>query len=44
MCDKIPNFVTQKTIEEGERLIRDPDAKRYSSVEELFDDLEKESY
>ncbi len=39
---KRPNAETVAAIMESERLLRDPDAKRYTRVEELFADLEKE--
>ena len=34
-----PNETTIAAIEEGERMLRDPAARRFSSVDELFDDL-----
>lgn len=34
-----PNAVTLAAFEEGERLLNDPNAKRFSSVDELFEDL-----
>lgn len=37
-----PNAVTVAAIEESEKLLRDPKAKRFSSVEELFEELESE--
>ena len=36
---EIPNEETIEAIEEAERLINDINAKRYTSVEELFKDL-----
>ena len=35
----IPNATTLAALEEGDRMINDPNAKRYSSVEALFEDL-----
>lgn len=35
-----PNATTMAALEEGNRMIKDPDAKRFSSVDELFDELE----
>lgn len=35
----IPNAETIAAFEEGDRMINDPSAPRYSSVEELFEDL-----
>ncbi|MBP5435281.1 type II toxin-antitoxin system RelB/DinJ family antitoxin [bacterium] len=35
-----PNATTIAALEEGDRMIKDPDAKRFSSVDELFDELE----
>lgn len=37
-----PNAVTLAAMEEGERMINDPNAKRFSSVEELFAELDEE--
>ena len=34
-----PNAVTLAAMEEGDKMINDPDAPRYTSVEALFDDL-----
>ncbi len=34
-----PNQVTLEAFEEGERLINDPNAQRFSSVEALFEEL-----
>lgn len=39
---KTPNAVTRQAFEEGERLLRDPNAKRFSSVEDLFADLDED--
>lgn len=35
-----PNAETVAAIEEAEQMLKDPNAKKYSSVEELFEDLE----
>ncbi len=35
-----PNEETLAAFEEGERMLRDPAAPRFSSVDALFDDLE----
>lgn len=35
----IPNAATLEAIAEGERMVNDPSAKRFSSVQELFEDL-----
>ena len=35
-----PNATTIAALEEGDRMIKDQDAKRFSSVDELFDELE----
>ena len=35
----MPNQVTLEAFEEGERLINDPNAQRFSSVEALFEEL-----
>ena len=35
-----PNAETIAAIEEAEQLLKDPSTKKYSSVEELFEDLE----
>ena len=34
-----PNTVTIAALEEGDRMIHDPNAKKFSSVDELFDEL-----
>ncbi len=34
-----PNDVTVSAIAEGEKMIADPNAKRFSSVDDLFEDL-----
>lgn len=36
----IPNDTTIAAIEEGEKLLHDPNARRFKSVEELFEELE----
>ena len=38
----LPNTTTIAAIEEGERLLRDPNAKRFASVDELFEELDSE--
>lgn len=35
----VPNSVTLAAFEEGDKMINDPAAPRYSSVERLFEDL-----
>lgn len=35
-----PNAVTLAALEEGDKMINDPSATRYSSVEALFEDLQ----
>ena len=35
-----PNAETIAAIEEAEQLLKDPNTKKYTSVEELFKDLE----
>ncbi|MEG0998422.1 MAG: type II toxin-antitoxin system RelB/DinJ family antitoxin [Clostridiales bacterium] len=35
----VPNAETVAAILEGERMLNDPDSKKFSSVEELFEDL-----
>lgn len=35
----VPNEETIKAIEEAEELLKSPNAKKYNSVEELFEDL-----
>ena len=35
----VPNTVTLAAFEEGDKMINDPAAPRYSSVERLFEDL-----
>lgn len=39
---EIPNEITRGAMAEGDALLSDPNAKRYSSIEELFVDLEAE--
>lgn len=36
-----PNQTTLAAMEEANRIANDPDTKRYASVDELMDDLEK---
>ena len=36
---RTPSHELTKALEEGERLARDPDAKTYSTPQELWDDL-----
>ena len=36
----MPNTATIAAIEEGEKLMRDPNAKRFKSVDELFAELD----
>lgn len=38
----IPNETTIHAIEEGERMLRDPNAHRFKSVDELFEELDSE--
>ena len=38
----VPNAVTLATIKEAEQMLHDPNAKRFSSVEELFEELDSE--
>lgn len=38
----LPNAVTIAAIEEGERLLHDPNAKRFATVDALFEELESE--
>lgn len=35
-----PNAETVAAMEEAEQMLKDPNTKKYSSVEELFEDLE----
>lgn len=35
-----PNDTTLAAIEEGEKLLHDPNARRFKSVDELFEELE----
>ena len=37
----VPNRETLSAIEEGERLAKDPSAKRFDNVDDLFKDLDK---
>ena len=36
----VPNETTIAAMKEAEEMLKNPDAKRYSSVDELFEDLE----
>lgn len=36
----VPNATTIAAFEEGERMIKDPKAKRFTSVDELFEELD----
>lgn len=38
----VPNAVTLAAIKEAEQMLHDPNAKRFSSVEELFEELDSE--
>lgn len=38
-----PNETTRAALEEGDLLLRDPDAKRFTSVDELFEELKSQS-
>jgi DNA-damage-inducible protein J len=40
-ADKKPNPQTLMAMEETEALLKDPKAKKFSSVDELFEDLHK---
>lgn len=37
---EVPNAITLAAFEEGERMLHDPDAPRFSSVEDLFAELD----
>lgn len=37
---EIPNAETAAALAEGDQMLSDPNAKRFQSVEELFEDLE----
>lgn len=39
---KKPNLETLLAIEESERILKDPNAKTYSSIEEVMAELERE--
>lgn len=39
---EVPNAVTLAAMEEGDRMINDPKAKRFDSVESLFAELNEE--
>ena len=36
----VPNAATIAAFEEGERMLKDPKAKRFTSVDELFEELD----
>ena len=36
----VPNAATVAAFEEGEKMLRDPNAKTFSSVDELFEELD----
>lgn len=38
----VPNAATLAAIKEAEKMLHDPNAKRFSSVEELFEELDSE--
>lgn len=38
----VPNAVTLAAMKEAEQMLHDPNAKRFSSVEELFEELDSE--
>lgn len=40
--DERPNRETMMALLEAERIAKDPDAKRYHSVREVFEDLERD--
>ena len=40
--DEIPNQITREAFAEGEAMLADPNTKRFSSVDELFADLDAE--
>ncbi len=42
ISDEVPNETTIAAFEEGEKLLADPASKRYSSIEELFNDLDSD--
>ncbi len=35
----VPNATTLAAFEEGDKMLKDPDSPRYSSVKDLFEDL-----
>ena len=39
---QIPNAVTLAAFTEGEKMLKDPTAPRFSSVEALFEDLDND--
>lgn len=40
--ERLPNDVTQAAFDEGNRMLDDPAAPRFSSVEALFEDLDND--
>ena len=42
MKEEIPNKETIEAMLEAERIARDPNAKRYTNLDELFEDLKNE--
>ena len=38
---EVPNAQTREALREAERMLADPDTKRYHTVDELFDELEQ---
>ncbi len=41
VCEERPNATTRAAMDEALRLLEDPEAKRFSSVAELMEDLKK---
>lgn len=44
MKEEIPNKETIEAMLEAERITRDPNAKRYTNLDELFEDLKNEEW
>lgn len=44
MAKETPNPETVAALEEGDRMLSDPNTKRFKSVEGLFEDLETDEY
>lgn len=42
MKEEIPNKETIEAMLEAERIARDPNSKRYTNLDELFEDLKNE--